>query len=343
MGKDRTVSHHDPCPSHLADEHSCHTLDELQTQTRLHPGPAEAPIAPTVISAPTVTTSSANTDNADTQPTSVDEDAAPEHSKSEDLATDKACYGADSDPSNRSESSDRSSSGSPDPTASALDDKLAGLAEWATPVPRTEEESGIASPQAHPEYPKDILIERQGVATTSQSSTPEMANHAQERKKAASQHQALQPQILPMGMHGMTSAFLSSTPETANLSYKRTDASFHEEPHELQPVGPHLRALPHAEPASAFSNTVDLESANRNALSHNGLPLASSPHVEAEVRDDPERESPILKLLKRIITIVGLVSALVLGIVAYTCEHDLLLACTIVIMIAGVDSMIQDF
>lgn len=328
MGKDRTVSHHDPCPSHLADEHSCHTLAELQTQTRLHSGPAEAPIAPTVISAPTVTTSSANTDNADTQPTSVDEDAAPEHSKSEDLATDKACYGADSDPSNRSESSDRSSSGSPDPTASALDDKLAGLAVWAKDVRRTEEESGIASPQAHPEYPKDILIERQGVATTSQSSTPEMANHAQERKKAASQHQALQPQILPMGMHGVTPAFLSSTPETANLSYKR---------------GTHLRALPHAEPASAFSNTVDLESANRNALSHNGLPLASSPHVEAEVRDDPERESPILKLLKRIITIVGLVSALVLGIVAYTCEHDLLLACTIVIMIAGVDSMIQDF
>lgn len=293
MGKDRTVSHHDPCPSHLADEHSCHPLAELQTQTRRYSGPAEAPIAPTVISAPTVTTSSANTDNADTQPTSVDEDAAPEHSKSEDLATDKACYGADSDPSNRLESSDRSSSGPPDPTASALDDKLAGFAEWANKaVPRTEEESGIASPQAHPEYPKDILIERQGVATTSQSSTPEMANHAQERKKAASQHQALQPHILP---------------------------------------------------TSDFSFNVDLESANRNALSHNGLPRASSPHVEAEVRDDPERESPILKLLKRIITIVGLVSALVLGIVAYTCEHDLLLACTIVIMIAGVDSMIQDF
>lgn len=341
MGKDRSVSHHNPSPSHLADEHSCCSFAELQTQTHFHSGLGETHTASTVISAPTVTISSDNTDNADTQPTSMDEDDAFGDSKSEGSATDRACYGADSDSSNHFESSDRSSSGSPDPATTTH--KLSGLAEWVKPGPGEEKESGTVSQQPHIEYPKDILIEPQGPTTASQSGTPKTANHAQKRKNATSQDKASQPQVLPRGEQSVTSAFQSSLPGTANLSRERRNASLYEEPHELQSVRTHLKASPHAEPAPASSYTVDLEAANPNAIGHNGVPPASPSQDNAEVQNEPGRDSPVVKLFKRIITVVGLVAALVFGIVACINKLDLLLACTIVIMIAGVDSMIQDF
>lgn len=333
------VSHHNPFPSHLEDEHSSCKLAELQTQTQSYSGRGGTHTASTVISAPTVTTSSDNTDNADTQPTSLNEDVAFEDLKSEGSATDMACYGADSDRSNLSESSDRSSSGSPDPTTSTPNDKLAGLAGWDGSVPEKEEEFGIASQLPCLRYPRDVMIEG---TPASQSSTTETANHAQERKNAATQDQAFQPGVQPKVMRGVTSAFQSNIPSTANVPRERQNASVYEEPHELQSVWTLSKALPHAEPASA-AYTGDLEAANPSASSHNGSRPASSPQLTVEVQHEPERESHLVKLFKRIITVVGLLAALALGIVAYSYKHDLLLACTIVIMIAGVDAMIQGF
>ena len=317
MDLDQCVSPDPQSLPHLPDEHSRRSsFVESQSQSQVRPKIRNTLAAPSTVGTSTATPSDArgseDIDDADTQPTSSIEADAVEDIKSEGTDTARACYDPDSERSNGSDSG----SSSPTPTLS-IEHQLSGVGAGIVSIrpPQNKDESDIA---LQPTNSQTRANETHGATSAFQPSTSETANQARERGTVSSQSQPFQfpgskSRRKPHHVNDESEPPFAGTRSKASLDDKATSVS-------------------------SFDH--DLEGGHSKAESRNGSPSASFFHINLKVQHGSKRTRYVIMLIKGIVTVADLLSALVVGIEMHKRGSDILVVCGVVTMVLTVGIVI---
>ena len=249
---------------------------------------------------------SEDTDNADTQLTSLVGNDAVDDAKSESSDTDKACYDPDSDRSTHSERSDGSLSGSSVLTSTGPfnEAKASEVGTWDNvgPTPENEGDSDIALQRLRHVYAQTLPNETQGASTALPSGNPKAAR---ERKNASFQ------------------------PQTKSRHNRNHELVGYQQAPETSSAGTRSKASMHPGTASASHCFIKIDETLPKNSSHNQLSPASDPHV-----------NPKIVVTKAIVAVADILTALVVGVVMRVRGSDSLAVFTAVIMVLTVGGVV---